>query len=76
VSSEHADRLRSVKQKYAPRWLAFEGVVAVGIGTRDQTPCIVVSVAEEPSAFAGRIPSVVESVPVVVEPSGEIGPLE
>ncbi len=54
----------------------MEGVVAVGVGLRDQTPCIIVSVAGEPSAFAGRIPSVVENVPVVVEPSGEIGPLE
>lgn len=72
MSSEPAKKAKSLKAKYAKRWLAIEGVVAVGVGMRDERACIIVSVEKDLSAYAGRIPHAVEGIPVFIEYSGEI----
>lgn len=73
MKPESTAKARSVKKRYERDWLAIDGVVAVGIGIRGGTACVVVSVVSDPVVFSDSIPADVEGVPVVIEKSGTIG---
>lgn len=70
------ERLKAVKSRHESAWLAFEGVVAVGIGrTSDRGAGLVVSVREAMPELVRCIPREVEGVPVEVRETGAIRPL-
>ena len=51
--------------------MALPGVVGVGQGERDGSPCIQVLVAESTPELLGGIPPEIEGYPVAVVESGE-----
>lgn len=70
--SDETERARRVKRENEARWLALEGVVAVGIGTVGGRPGIVVSVRADSPRLRRELPSEVEGVPVEVRVSGDL----
>ncbi len=73
MNPEATAKARSVKKRYERDWLAIGGVVAVGVGIRGGSACVVVSVEMDPAAFSDTIPADIEGVPVVIEKTGTIG---
>lgn len=51
--------------------MAIPGVVGIGLGECDGTPCIKILVAEMTEALARRLPKTLEGHPVEVEVTGE-----
>jgi hypothetical protein len=65
------ERARQVKRTYEDRWLALEGVVAVGIGQDERgEPSIVVSVEADGERFRRWIPERVDGVRVEIRVTG------
>ena len=56
--------------------MSVPGVVGVAIGEYGGEPCLTVYVAEKTQEVEERIPSQVESYPVVVEATGEFRALD
>lgn len=56
--------------------MAVPGVVGTGESRCDGSPCIKVYVEEATRALRERIPEELEGYAVVLEPTGEIGPLD
>ena len=64
---------RSIEQvlaEHRSQWMSICGVEGVGIGLRDESPCIMVFVSVEPEQVQAQIPHTVENYPVVIELSG------
>ena len=73
MKSDDIDRIRSIKQIHEKRWLAIEGVVAVGIGaTSSGKVGLIVSVRERAEKLRTQIPNVVDDVEVEIKESGEL----
>jgi hypothetical protein len=73
MAEESLDRVRAVKRLHEKRWLACDGVVAVGIGQRaDGSPQIVVSVEADAARIRREIPEQVEGVPVEIRVTGQM----
>ncbi|HDL79026.1 MAG TPA: hypothetical protein ENH09_05585 [Bacteroidetes bacterium] len=65
-------KIKEVKKKYEKKWLAFEGVVGVGIGkTSDGSPGLIISVKENGDKFRGKIPSKIKGIAIEIRVTGE-----
>lgn len=73
--SDQTRKALEVKRKHEDTWMNIEGVVAVGLGMVDEEIGIIVSVKKDAGDIRGKIPSVVDGVPVVIQHSGEISAL-
>jgi hypothetical protein len=66
---------RSIQQVLSEKtgeWMAIEGVVGTAIGLCDDKPCIKIFTSSDPGPVRAKIPSTVESYPVVIEQIGEV----
>lgn len=61
-----------VKQDNEKKWLRLKGVVAVGIGSIENKPGIVISVENDAWLSQNKIPSVIDNVPIAVQTAGRI----
>ena len=69
-------KAREVKRQNEDRWLAMEGVVAVGIGQgEDERPKVVVSVEADSARLRRDIPEDVEGVEVEIQITGPMRPM-
>ena len=65
------DKIKKVKQLHEDKWLALDGVVAVGIGlVQGDRGGIIISVEANRDTIREQIPSEVEGVPVKVQVTG------
>ncbi len=72
MKAEDLERIKSIKRANEKRWLAIDGVVAVGIGTTSSgSACLVVSVKENVAGIRKLIPYRVENVEVEIRETGE-----
>ena len=71
--SDELQKIRKIKAKNERKWLAIDGVVAVGIGkTVGGRLGIIVHVTENAPKYQSRIVRKIEGIPVEVRESGEI----
>ena len=61
-----------VKRKHEQQWLDIQGVVAVGVGTGESRPAIIVSVERDSEEIRRLIPPLVEDIPVSIKVTGEL----
>jgi hypothetical protein len=64
---------RSIEQvlaEHSSQWMSISGVEGLGIGLRDESPCIMVFVSVEPEQVRAQVPRTVENYPVVIDMSG------
>ena len=65
-------RIEDVKDRHEAKLMGTEGVVGVGIGECEGTPCIKVFVIEKTPEVEAMIPKEIEGFKVDIEESGEI----
>ena len=65
-------KVRRTKELHEKEWLEVEGVIAVGIGTDNDSSVIVVSYSGNANSIKGIIPQEIEEIPVIFRYSGEI----
>lgn len=68
--------IEQVQQAHTDAWMAIPGVEGTGIGLYKGKPCIKVFASKKPEELRGKIPSVVEGYPVVIEQTGTFRALE
>lgn len=61
-----------VKRKNEKKWLRLKGVVAVGIGSIENKPGIILSVENDDWLTQNKIPSDIDNVPVKIQTVGRI----
>jgi hypothetical protein len=72
VKAEDLERIKSIKRANEKRWLAIDGVVAVGIGaTSSGDASLIVSVKEHAAGIRKLIPHRIENVEVEIRETGE-----
>ena len=64
--------IEEVKQRHEDELLGIEGVVGIGIGECDATPCIIVYVVTKSPELVEAIPKELEGFKVQIEESGDI----
>jgi hypothetical protein len=70
------EEVTDVMDRHTDEVMRVEGVVGIAIGAlEDSTFCIQVLVRERTDEVDRRIPDVIEGVPVVLEETGEIRPM-
>jgi hypothetical protein len=66
-------KIKQVKRKYEKQWLAYKGVVAVGIGfTSENVHGIIISVEHLTDALKSKLPTEIEGIPLEIQVSGPI----
>lgn len=70
------DRIESARRTLTDGVIDLPGVVGVGVGECDGAPCLRVFVDRLTAELEARIPAEVEGVPVEIDETGEIRPLE
>ncbi len=70
--SKQLDEIKMVKQRHEKKWLAINGVVAVGIGQVGNTAGIIVSVDKNTITEHIKIPPVVNGIPVEIKITGRL----
>lgn len=64
--------IEQVQEEHADEWMAIPGVVGVGVGRCQDTPCILVFTDSDTAAIRRKVPSSVDGYPVVLQYAGEI----
>lgn len=73
MMSEEIERIKSIKLANEKRWLAIDGVVAVGIGTTSSGKTgLIVSVKERTPSIRKHIPLHVDDVDIEIRETGKI----
>ena len=62
----------AVLERHTEELMALPGVVGVGQGSCDGTPCILVLVSQTTPALEEHVPSQLEGIPVTIRVTGEI----
>jgi hypothetical protein len=71
------EQVTEVMDRHSDELIRLDGVVGIAIAAfEDSTHYIQVLVRERTPEVEGRIPDAIEGVPVVIEESGEIVPME
>jgi hypothetical protein len=71
------DQVTEVMDRHTDEVMRVDGVVGIAIGALpDSSFCIQVLVRERSEAIVGKLPEEIEGVPVVIEETGEIRPME
>lgn len=66
-------KAKELKERYKQRWLAMDGVVAVGVGLVDgEQVGIIISAEKNVEKIRTLIPDSVEGIPIQVHESGQI----
>ena len=68
--------IQEVQTSHTPDLMSVPGVVGTAIGEQDGKPCIVVMVVQKTNDITKKIPSTLESFPVVIKEVGEIHSLD
>ncbi len=68
-------KVSQVLERHQNELMAIPGVVGIAEGRCDSVPCIKVFIARSTPEITGKIPHVLEGVPVSVEVTGEFKPL-
>jgi hypothetical protein len=73
MMSEEVERIKNIKLANEKRWLAIEGVVAVGIGTTSSgTAGLIISVKERTPNIRKQIPLHIDDIDIEIRETGEI----
>ena len=70
------DTLDTARQALTDSLIDMPGVTGVGIGECDGHPCLKVFIERRSDELEARIPRSMDGVPVEIEVTGEIRPLE
>ena len=65
-----ARTIEEVLKDRTDEWMALPGVVGTGIGMSEGKPCIKILASMKPEELQAKIPSTVESYPVIIEETG------
>ena len=66
-------KAKELKERYKQRWLAIDGVVAVGVGLVDHEQVgIIISAQKNVEKIRTLIPDYLEGIPIKIQESGEI----
>lgn len=65
-------KVKQIKKQHERRWLAINGVVAVGIGKVDNKMGIIISVSGELHKIRAEIPGQINGVPIEIQQTGTI----
>lgn len=68
--------IQEVLKAHTPELMSIPGVVGTALGEQDGELCIKVLVIEKTPELTKKIPSTLESFPVVIQQTGEIRALE
>ena len=68
--------IEQVQEEHAGEWMAIDGVEGTAIGLYEGKPCIKVLTSSAAAQIRGKIPSVVEGYPVVIEQTGAFRALD
>lgn len=63
--------IEEVQRLYEDEWLNIPGVVGVGIGECEGTPCIKIMVGNKTDSLSAHIPSQIEGFIVEIQETGE-----
>ncbi len=70
--SNQKRKAKKIKEKYEQKWMAIEGVSAVGIGvTGNQMIGIIISVTENPEEIRHKIPAKIKEIPIKIQKTGK-----
>lgn len=73
MTSEEIERITTIKRTHEKRWLAIDGVVAIGIGTTTSGRTgLIVSVEEGASRIRRQIPNRIEDTEVEIQVTGSM----
>ena len=68
--------IEQVLSERTDAWMAIPGVVGTAIGMFEDKPCIKILTSKTPQELRAKIPSTVESYPVIIEETGEFRALD
>ncbi len=68
--------IREVLETHTPELMSIPGVAGTAIGEHKGESCIIVLVIEKTSELTGKIPSIIEDIPVIIKQTGEIRALD
>ena len=68
--------IEQVLSERTDAWMKIPGVVGTAIGMSEGKPCIKVLTSTRPQELRDKIPSTVESYPVIIEETGEFRALD
>ena len=68
--------IEEVHEVCTVQWMNIPGVQGTGIGLYEDKPCIRIFSSVPAEELKGKIPSVVESYPVIIEETGTFRALE
>ncbi len=70
-SDEHRNTIQQVVDDISRSWMKFPGVVGLGVGSIEDSPCIKVFFCDEQSLKTATIPNEIVGYRVIKEVSGE-----
>lgn len=68
--------IEQVLQDNTDQWMAIDGVEGTAIGLSKGKPCIRIFTSVKPQQLQNKIPSAVESYPIIIEQTGSFSALE
>jgi hypothetical protein len=71
-----AKSIEQVLKENTDAWMAIDGVEGTAIGLYKGKPCIKILASVKAQELRGKIPSVVEGYPVIIEETGEFRALD
>lgn len=73
MTSKEIERITTIKRTHEKRWLAIDGVVAIGIGTTSSGKTgLIVSVKGDALKIRGQIPNRIDDTEVEIQVTGSI----
>ncbi len=68
--------IEQVQEEHTDEWMAISGVEGTAIGLSEGKPCIKIFTSSKPQEIRDKIPSMVESHPVIIEETGAFRALD
>jgi len=68
--------IEQVQESHTEEWMAIPGVEGTAIGLSEVKPCILILSSVKASHLRGKIPSVVQGYPVVIQETGTFNALD
>jgi hypothetical protein len=68
--------IEQVQEAHTDEWMAIPGVEGTAVGLHQGKPCILILASVEASQLKGRVPSIVQSYPVVINETGRFHALD
>ena len=68
--------IEQVQEKHTDKWMAIPGVQGTAIGMSEGKPCILILSSVKAENLRDKIPSTVESYPVIIKETGAFHALD